>query len=53
MKVRAIERGFYGSLREPGETFELRDKADLSKRWMEPVAEEKAKADKKEVEPKQ
>lgn len=45
--VRAIARGYFGSLREPGDVFEVADKAQLG-RWMvltEPAAEEVALAE--------
>lgn len=50
LTVKALERGYYGDLREEGATFPISDLGGFSKRWMEPVswdyAEEKAKADK-------
>ena len=37
MKVRATERGFYGSLREPGEVFDIPGMNGFSELWMEKV----------------
>lgn len=37
MKVKATQRGFYGAMREPGEEFEISDKADFSSAWMEEI----------------
>jgi len=36
MLVRAKAKGFYGVVRQPGDTFEIAKKEDLGK-WMEPV----------------
>ena len=35
--VRATRKGYYGSLREPGERFALREEKHFSKRWMERI----------------
>lgn len=48
MQVRAIQKGFYGVERRPGDVFAITDKAHFSKRWMEPVEKPKP-AEKKEV----
>lgn len=38
MLVRATQRGYYGSKRrDEGDEFGLRDRADFSRNWMEPV----------------
>ena len=52
MKVRAINRGFYGgSLREPGDVFDLKSDKDRSA-WMEPIADAKpAKAKPEKADP--
>ena len=39
MKVKATQRGFYDSLREPEDEFVLRDRRDFSPEWMEKVGE--------------
>ena len=38
MKVVAIKRGFYGQIREEGDTFEVED--GLTASWFEPVTQE-------------
>lgn len=50
IKVMAVRRGYYGSLREPGDQFEVANKADLG-RWMEVIAPAKAppKSDEKPI----
>lgn len=35
IKVKATQKGFYGTLREPGDEFEIRARGDFSKHWME------------------
>ena len=37
MKVRAKQRGFYETMREPGEEFEISDKQAFSDAWMEEI----------------
>ena len=37
MLVRAIEKGYYGKLRYPGDEFEISSEKLFSERWMEPV----------------
>ena len=39
--VKATKPGFYGSLRQPGDQFEVAGESALSKNWMEPVEAEK------------
>lgn len=41
MKVKATQRGYYGQLREPGEAFEIANKADFSEVWMVKVEADK------------
>lgn len=54
MKVRAIRPGYYGYYRAVGDSFEIADKAQFSKAWMEPVEDEaKAKPKPAKPEPKQ
>lgn len=38
MKVVAIKRGFYGQIREEGDTFEVED--DLTASWFSPLGQE-------------
>jgi hypothetical protein len=42
MQVKATRRGFYGSLREPGDEFELADEKHMGS-WMVPVLPEDQK----------
>lgn len=44
IQVKATARGFYGSLREPGDTFTIRDEKAFSKRWMERLSADPAKS---------
>ena len=47
MQVKAIAMGFYGSLREVGEEFEIKDKQHLGS-WMEPSDSKPKRAVKRE-----
>lgn len=49
MQVIATLKGYYGKIREPGETFTLADEKHFSERWMKaPAAKGKASMDKAE-----
>lgn len=47
MKVEALRRGFYGSIREVGDVFEINSEKDLGK-WMKPLESESNKPAKKD-----
>ena len=48
MKVTATEVGFYGKLRQPGDSFDIKNEKAFSKVWMKKEPKAKKEAEKEE-----